>query len=58
LILGGLNWGVYGLTPDWFNVVDWLSPHKWIDRIFYWIVGFSAIWWLFAWKIFITPKRR
>jgi uncharacterized membrane protein YuzA (DUF378 family) len=58
LIIGGLNWGVIGVTPDYFNVIHWVTRNVWIDRIIYWIIGFSALWWIFAWGAFVRPRPK
>lgn len=43
LIIGGLNWGSMGIFR--FNVIEYLLvPGSLISRIFYVIVGVSALW--------------
>lgn len=56
LIIGGLVWGVMGITPSRFNIIAWVSPHPLFDRIVYMVIGFSAVWWIFAWRLFTRPR--
>ena len=42
LIIGGLNWGIYGVSG--FNVVSWvLGAFPMIENIVYVLVGLSAL---------------
>ncbi|MBN1914556.1 MAG: DUF378 domain-containing protein [Parachlamydiales bacterium] len=50
LIIGGLNWGIYGVFD--FNFVDYFFGKIWIDRAIYFLVGVSAVYAIVAWKSF------
>lgn len=42
LIIGGLNWGLIGLTN--FNLIAALLGQSGLDRLVYILVGLSAVW--------------
>jgi len=49
VIVGGLNWGLVGLFK--FNLVNAiLGGVPTVERIVYFLVGFSAVLMLFPWK--------
>lgn len=52
VIIGGLNWGLVGLNPD-YNVVELILggvAGGWLMDIVYFLVGISAIYLIFAAK--------
>ena len=50
LILGGINWGLCGLFE--FNLIYYIFKTEWIERVFYIILGASAVYICFIWKDF------
>ena len=48
MILGGLNWGLYGLFD--FNLIDYIFGRVWIDRVIYVAIGLGAVYMLIVWK--------
>lgn len=56
LIIGGINWGLYGLLS--FNILDFVFGGIWIDKIIYFLVGISGIYAIVAWKHFFCPKHK
>jgi len=55
LIVGGINWGLIGIA-EW-NLVDYLELHPWAQRVIYCAIGFSAVWFIFAWKWILRPAK-
>ncbi len=50
LLIGGLNWLLFGLFgKDIFGLLG-MDMTSWIPRIVYLLVGISALYWLFAKK--------
>ncbi len=49
LILGGINWGLWGVFD--FNLVDYVFARVWIDRALYFLIGVSAVYVAFSWKV-------
>ncbi len=43
LIIGGLNWGLVGINPDWNLVNMLLGSIDWLERLVYILVGLSAL---------------
>ena len=43
-IVGGINWGIYGIWG--FNAVGWLTGGSlnWLARTIYALVGLAAVW--------------
>lgn len=58
LILGGINWGLWGVFD--FNVVEYVLGRVWIDRVLYFLMGVSAVYFAVSWrgvKARISAKR-
>jgi hypothetical protein len=43
LIIGGLNWGLVGLNPDWNLVTTLLGDGSVLSKIVYLLVGIAAV---------------
>ena len=56
LIIGGLNWGIYGFFE--LNVIDYVFGRVWIDHVLYIFVGFAAVYLAVAWKTVISRLNR
>lgn len=56
LILGGLNWGLWGVFD--FNLVDYVFGRVWIDRVLYFFIGASALYALFSWKSLRSKAKK
>ncbi|MFA5250688.1 MAG: DUF378 domain-containing protein [Parachlamydiales bacterium] len=48
LIVAGLNWGLWGFWD--FNVVSFVFGREWIDQLFYFAFGASALYLAYRWK--------
>ena len=60
LVVGGLAWGVYGITGffgETFLLVDWIFRWKWLINTVYSLVGLSAVYALFATPIKLILGR-
>ena len=50
LVIGGLNWGLIGINPNW-NVVGLIfGSISWLERLIYILVGLSALLLIFTHK--------
>ena len=49
LVIGGLNWGLLGLTGN-VNLVDWIfGSMSMLSRLIYIVVGLSAVYVAWLW---------
>ena len=43
VIIGALNWGLIGISPEWNLVHMILGSVEWLERLVYILVGVSAL---------------
>ena len=48
ILIGAFNWGLIGFVD--FNLIDFLIVQYWLVRLFYALVGLSAIYTVVNWQ--------
>ena len=56
LIIGGLNWGFYGVVN--FNFIEYIFQRHWIVNVIYFLVGISAVYALVGYKHFLGKIKK
>jgi len=55
-LIGGLNWGMRGLNPEWNIVATIARTNDSFERLVYIVIGLSALWCIFALARFATSN--
>ena len=48
LILGGINWGLWGMFD--FNLIEYVVGSVWVNNVLYFLIGVSAVCLAVTWK--------
>ncbi len=54
LILGGINWGFWGLFQ--FSLINYVISNELVDRIIYFLIGGAGVYVIVRWHHFFAKK--